>query len=113
MKKRKLVFVAVAIASLLILAGAVLAHGRGSGFEMDSSHHNEMEDIMEEGTYSDLVELREDYGVNMMPWVNNEETFEEAQERHVTMEEFHKEYGSRMHRSKMMGGFSGHGCHSR
>ncbi len=113
MKKRKLGFVAIALAGLLLLAGVVLAHGRDQGFKMGSSHHNDMEDMMEEGTYNDLVELRENYGADVMPRIYNEETFEEAQERHVAMEEFHIEYGSGMHGSKMMGGFLRQGCHSR
>ena len=79
----------------LLLIGSVFAY-MGSGnrnnmgmmgsknFNMQQ-HHEQMEELMEEGSFEDLQKLRQE-GFNMMPWVNDEETFKQAQERHEQME---------------------------
>lgn len=56
-------------------------------------YHEQMERIMEEGTYDDLIALREKTGFNMMPFVDNEESFKQMQEKHEQMEKFREENG--------------------
>lgn len=49
-------------------------------------YHNDMENIFETGTYQDLTKYRAEKGVNMMPWVNSEDTFKLAKEHHELMD---------------------------
>jgi len=49
-------------------------------------HHEEIAEIMDESTYSGLVKLREESGLNIMPWVENEEDFRLAKKMHDKME---------------------------
>jgi len=94
-----------AILGLIAVVGFVDAHGgygnlyRGvQSTEEFNEHHERMEEILEEGTYQDLVDYREETGMPIMPWVTNEETFQEAKERHEAMEEIHEKYGYGMNR---------------
>ena len=91
--KKKIGIAALALASLLLLSGIAAAQRYGMGFGMQGTFHEEMEEIMEEGTYNDLVAFREKTGFSMMPWVTDAETFKLAQERHDAMEKFHEENG--------------------
>ncbi len=114
MEKRNIVLAAVAVVSLLIVAGFALAQGMRaeksgpqSGMGMMNGmmqgmmqHHEEMEEVMEEGTYSDLVALKEKYDSNIIPWVESEEDFKLAQQMHEKMEKYHEENGE----------IGGHGC---
>ena len=131
MEKKNWSVAIAAIVGLLVLAGVVTAQGMwrsdngedaangdmpmhgmmgmgnmaGMGGMMQ--HHEDMEKVMEEGTYSDLVKLREELGFNMMPWVENEEDFELAQKIHEKMGKSHEENGMGMmvkgHKCPMMG----------
>src|SRR3989338_319993 len=115
--ERKIWFAAVAVATLFVVAGIASAYGMGfignktavmgksavtgngmsgmMGSMMGGSsmmnHHEEMESLMEQGTYSDLEALREKYGSNIMPFVRNEQGFKEMQEHHESMEKFHEQ----------------------
>ncbi len=99
----------IAILAVLVIStiGLVYAHGSGSGYGMmggfgmmgnsgsgygmmGSSNydiHEEMEEVMESGSYQDLVELREEYNMPMMYWVDSEEEFLQAQQIHEEFEE--------------------------
>ena len=74
----------VAVLSLLSLAmvlGVVYAHSSGSGVGVrDGSMHELMESVIEDGSYADLVALRDEIGFNVMAWVEDESDFELAKE---------------------------------
>ncbi|MFH1649739.1 MAG: hypothetical protein ABIA93_04275 [Candidatus Woesearchaeota archaeon] len=108
------------------LVGTVFAFGglgrtQGNGALSDTqwqAHHDTMEQIMEEGSYADLVSKRDADGVNYMPMVDREEQFIAMQERHAEMEQYREENGieagQRMHngqgmRQGMPGAGKGHG----
>ena len=55
--------------------------------------HEQMESIIENGTYADLVAFKEENNLNFMPWVTDEETFQQLKERHETMEAYRAENG--------------------
>gem|GEM_PF-2904071 len=42
-------------------------------------YHDDMQVVMESGTYADLVALREESGKPMMPWVQDDASFAQAQ----------------------------------
>ena len=107
--KKKNLLVPLTLAGLLVMAGIVSAHsGFGQEFGAKRTHHEEMEEVMEEGNYKDLVKLRVEIGFNIMPWVDSEGEFKEMQERHEAMEKFHEENGYRM----IGFGFRRMGCHN-
>lgn len=69
----------------LVGVGAVAAYG---GFGLVSGeHHEDVESILESGSYADLVEYREKSGYPVMNRVQSEEDFELMKERHQYMEE--------------------------
>jgi len=121
MEKKIIALVAVATLSLLVIAGIAAAQGmwknkdsqqmgmQGMGMMHGSvmkgmiQHHAEMEKLMEEGTFSDLVKLREKYDFNIMPWVENEADFALAKQIHEKMEKHAKENGFAEGHCPMMG----------
>ena len=52
-----------------------------------SLYHDEILPIVEDGSYADLEELREELGVSVVPWVQSEEDFAVWQERHAEKSE--------------------------
>lgn len=93
-KKNTWLILGLAIIASLTLVGFATAHGWGAmstqgSFMMHSQ--NNMEQLIEEGTYQDLVEYREQTGFTMMPWVDSQEEFEAMQEHHEEMEKWHEE----------------------
>ena len=56
--------------------------------------HEKMMDIMEDGSYSDLVELRDELGINIKPFIKSEDDFKKMQEMHNKM---HESYGQMDH----------------
>ena len=117
MKKRSIIVAVSAIAALLLVVGAASAFmGIGKNAKGNfGQHHETMEKIMEEGKYSDLVAYREESGLNIMPMAADEQSFQDMQEMHKTMEGFHEKYGSGMGKGMggmqgMMGSKSGMGC---
>lgn len=74
----------------------------GMGF-----YHDEVESIIEDGTYSDLVAFREDTNSRMANWVTSEEDFQLLKERHELMEEI----GYTLDRGMGTRGYGRGGCH--
>ncbi len=106
--KKSLVFVVAAVISLLVIAGIAMAQislrwdnkrdanqrsGMGMMHGNMMAYHEDMEELMEKGNYNDLVALREKLGFKIMPWVDNEDDFRQAQKIHEKMEKFHEENG--------------------
>jgi len=98
---KKIIVIAALIA--LVSIGIVAA----SGFRGQSSNapNKDMENIMETGTYTDLVNYRTTSGYNVMPWVQDEESFKAMQEQHNAMEQYAKENGLEMGHNMMGQGF--------
>ena len=105
---RKLTVLSVmALIGVISVIGYVNAYGYVKGFDRMyrnqermnitsdwyEKHHERMEKILENGTYQDLLDYRNEIGMNVMPWVTDEESFLELKERHKEMEEYHKTYG--------------------
>ena len=119
MKNKIFGFVAIAL-SLLVLANIAIAHGgRSNRFSTGLNMHSYMEEIIEQGEYSNLEVLREKLGFNIMPMIGNEQDFREMQEMHESMEELHEKYGYGMMGYGMTGNFGNRmmnmelerGCH--
>lgn len=72
------------LATGLVTAGVVFASGAE---KTNNDHHEQMEKIIEEGTYQDLVDYRDDTDYRMAPWVDSKEDFETLNERHEQMED--------------------------
>ncbi|RJQ15678.1 hypothetical protein C4573_05975 [Candidatus Woesearchaeota archaeon] len=80
------------IALLAILAiGAVYAYNAER--PAIGEYRDQMEQILEEGTYADLEAFREEIGFSVMPRVTDEETFALMKERHAQQEQFREENG--------------------
>lgn len=90
MKKTLLVVIGVALVA--IVAGIVFAHKPDNGKDM-GAYKDEIESVLTNGTYTELTELRDDLGFQVLPWVQDEDDFAFAQEMHERMEEHHKEHG--------------------
>ena len=95
-----LTVVGVVLLAAIVVAGAAAAGQRfGAGAEFGatagthtrSAHHEQMEAILEDGSYEDLAALREEIGLPLMPRVQSEEDFALMQERHEQMEELYGE----------------------
>ncbi len=110
---KKIGLVIAVLASLLALAGIASAYmgfgmfGKSNGTSNGTSTYSEMEKIMEEGAYSDLVEYRQKTGLGIMPWIDTDEEFKDMQEMHNAMEKFHEKYGMQMQGNGMMNGGMG------
>ena len=106
----------------LISAGIVFAHGfskgagangimgngmmgqgmMGSMMNGMGNHHEEMSEIMETGTYQDLVDYREESEFNIVPWVENEKDFKLAQQMHQKMSNWNAKNGNSKGHCPMM-----------
>ncbi|MAG38877.1 hypothetical protein CMO90_02205 [Candidatus Woesearchaeota archaeon] len=91
MKNKNFGILASFLVGMLLLVGASLAN---SGFSFQGTFHELMEEIMEKGSFEDLQMLREKNGFNMMPFVNDEESFQKMKEHHEEMEGFHEQGNS-------------------
>ena len=114
---KKLIVALVAALSVLLIAGLATAQGMWKNKESEMGmqgmhgnmmkgmmqHHEEMEKVMEEGTYADLVKLREENSFNIMPWVENEEDFQLAKKMHEKMEKYREDKGLGAGHCPMMG----------
>ncbi len=67
-------------------------HGAGGGMGHMGAMHAQM-DVVFEGTYADLVQKREDTGVNLAPIIQSAEDFEAMKKRHELMEKYRGENG--------------------
>ncbi|NJL44001.1 MAG: hypothetical protein HC945_01605 [Nitrosarchaeum sp.] len=80
----------VLVLGLVVLGGAALAGpwgSQGSGMQQrgggpSGAYHERMEEVLSSGSYADLLSLREELGVTLAPWVQDEEGFAALQERH-------------------------------
>lgn len=110
--KRTTVFI---LAALLVVAsiGTAAAQGWGQGLQAKNpdiepgQFHEQMEEILEEGTYEDLEDFREATGMPVMFRIQSQEQFELMQEHHAQMEAFWEEQGTEPGPRGM--GFSGRG----
>jgi len=60
-------------------------NGINSNFDKNN-YHNQMESIVEKGTYQDLVKLRSSTGVDFANFVKNENDFNDLKQRHEQMD---------------------------
>lgn len=109
---KKLIGVGAAIISLLLVAALAIAHG--PAYNQDSqvapgTFHEQMEEVMENGNYEDLEALRAETGMSMMPFVTDQETFAQMQERHEEMEAYWEENGIAPGPKRGMMGSGDHG----
>ena len=102
MTKKTIAFALIAFAALAIYAVGASAYTTP---QATGTYHEEMETIIETGTYDDLVNLRETYDRPFMRWVDSPEDFEFAKEHHEEMEESGFE-----HMGKRGSGMTGEGC---
>jgi ABC-type multidrug transport system fused ATPase/permease subunit len=73
--------IVIAVAVLGVLAaGYAFAQGYG-GY----GRYGGMSEIMRSGTYEDLLKYREETGIDVMPWIDDESDFELAQQMHQRM----------------------------
>jgi len=85
MKKITTVLLTLLVISI-VSASIALAYGpRFQAQDNNGTHYQDMQKIMANGTYSDLVEYRQTAGFNVMPWVQNEEDFTLAKQMHSRM----------------------------
>ena len=85
----------IAIISLVVLTlGATFAFAHGGGFgnsefqnTQAGTYHDQVEEVIETGTYDDLLSLRDELGYSVARWVDSEEDFAEFKEMHEVMEE--------------------------
>ncbi len=121
--KKAVLMTGAALALLIVAAVGAFAYG-GYGMGSDASaagvergaYHDRMEQVLESGAYQDLVRLRQETGMPIMPWVDDEASFQQAQEQHASIE---AQYGEGPHmgaygprdgtgfRRGMMGGYAG------
>lgn len=88
-------FVIGIFALILVGSAAVFAFGYGQGVspmnQANSTHekgtfHKQVEAVLENGTYEDLVVLREELGFQVMRRVQSQDDFAIMQQRHEEME---------------------------
>lgn len=73
----RLAFGVVVVVGLVLLGTTVLAWGQGP-----TQEHREMMDEVLEGSYQALVDMREQTGLPLAPWVQSEEEFAVLEQRH-------------------------------
>jgi hypothetical protein len=88
--RKGFIVAALGLVVLAVLAIGAFAYGRqgtqqGAQTPVQGAYHEEMQGILENGTYAGLVALREETGRPMMPWVTDEASFVVLQEHHRQM----------------------------
>ena len=90
---KKYLVIGISLIALLTI-GFVSAYGglyQGVGTQkygmMNTKHHEDMESILETGTYQDLLDYREETGYPVMRIIQTEDDFELMKEHHTWMEE--------------------------
>lgn len=80
----------IGLLTLLVMAAAVVAYPafRGQGMKGQGSQMGAMHEIMEEGTYQDLIDLRESTGAQIAPWIESEDDFAQMKQMHVKMQAY-------------------------
>lgn len=79
------IFAAGTVLFLLIVVGITTAYGWG--VRANAGQNEEVQKILETGTYQDLLQYRQDTGFQVMPMVKSEEDFLVMQERHTLMKQ--------------------------
>ena len=70
------------LATMVMLAVVAYGHSEdGFGWYMEDMHE-EMEQVLESGAFEDLQQLREEYNMPIMHWVDDEQEFEQASQLH-------------------------------
>ncbi len=87
------------LVAVLIAAAVVSAHGMGRM----GMYNQDMQKVLEEGSYQDLVELRQTSGMPMMPWVTDQASFETMQQHHVLMQSYQTKSGKTAYGGMRMG----------
>ena len=87
MTNKKLGIFAIVLVSLVAFGGLLSAYGRGIDNPERGLYHEQMEEIIEEGNYEDLVNFRNEIGYDVARRVVDEESFQQLKERHTYMEE--------------------------
>lgn len=113
-KMKKLISILAIL--IVVLVTGVFAHQNfyernevtQSGYER-GTFHEQVEEVIEEGTYEDLIVLREELGFDVMRRVQSQEDFDEMKERHEYMQSQGYEPGYMRKGSQR--GFGG-GCHA-
>ena len=87
------------LAVIILLAAGVYAHGEAD-VERDNVDikgqygmmgnyrgiHEEMKNVLESGTFEDLEELRAEYNMPIIHWIEDAEDFDKAKEYHGDLE---------------------------
>jgi len=103
-----LVFVVLAIPAAVFVADAYGPSHDSIRPVVSEEYHDQIENIVEDGTYDDLVSFREETGLNVPRWVDSEDDFDAWKTRHQEMESFFEQGGEWEDRPKMG---MGHGMH--
>lgn len=87
------VLLIIGIAGFASAAPSWVGQGNGMADSMYAQHNTGMEQILETGTYQDLMNARLQDGVNYMPFITSESQFVQMQEQHEQMEQYRDENG--------------------
>lgn len=85
MKLKTIVFGFLFILAIGVVAARPWSVSNNYAF---NDNYQRLEAVIETGDYQDLVQLREDTGINFMPWVDSPDEFELIQEHHQNMEQY-------------------------
>lgn len=95
MKKVTTILLALLVIGI-VSASIAFAYGGRFGASKENgtkTHYQDMQKIIENGTYTDLVEYRQTTGFNVMPCVQNEDDFTQAKQRHLKMGQYGQNNG--------------------
>jgi len=87
------VLLIIGIAGFVSAAPSWAGQGNGVNGTLYAQHNAVAEQILETGTYQDLVSARTQDGINYMPFVTSESQFVQMQEQHAQMEQYREENG--------------------
>lgn len=108
---KKILIGIISVFILTLGATFVFAHGGGFG-ELGSqpgTYHDQVQQVVESGTYDDLLSLREEIGFPIARWVDSQEDFLEFKQMREEMKEGN--YMDSSFRSHGKGGMHGsRGC---
>ncbi len=93
MKKAALI-TGAALGLLVLAAVGAFAYGgmwggygpatwNSTGNFTPGQYHDQMAQVLESGTFADLQALRQETGMPMMPWIQDEATFQQAQQQYA------------------------------
>ena len=66
----------------------------GFNYEQNLGRFNQMQNLIENGTYQDLLNYREENNFQFARWVDSEEDFNLMRENHLAKKEYYEENGS-------------------